>query len=74
MYRALSEGNRGFDFLHCYSKLKTYDRWSLTPISLAKGKDSLIDLDALLVASTGHPTYNKAAKAATLEATATDKI
>jgi hypothetical protein len=54
--------------------LKTYEKWMLTPISLAKGKDSLIDLDALLVASTGHPTCNKPAKDATLEATVTDKI
>jgi hypothetical protein len=41
---------------------------------LAKGKDSLIDLDALLVASTGHPTYNKAAKAAEHEVVSIDRI
>jgi hypothetical protein len=75
MYQVHSEGNRGFTLLHCYSKLKTYEKWRLTRIiSLAKGKDGLIDLYAPLVASAGCPIGNKVAKAAAFETIAADKI
>ena len=43
-------------------------------ISLAKGKDAAIDLDALLNTSLGRPIGNKVAKAAALEAASTEKM
>jgi hypothetical protein len=45
----------------------------LTRISLAKGKDDVIDLDALLATLAGRPIWN-AAKATALEAALTEKI
>jgi hypothetical protein len=57
-----------------YSKLKTCEKWRLIHISLAKGKDGIIDLVAPLATSAGRPIGKKAAKAAILEATSTEKI
>jgi hypothetical protein len=46
----------------------------LTHISLAKGKDGIVDLDAPVIALAGFPTGNKVAKATALEGALTEKI
>jgi hypothetical protein len=72
MYRRISEGNKSFALMHCYSKLKKNHKWQLTRLFLSKGKDA-IDLDAPLVTSAGRPIGKKAAKADLADAVLTKK-
>jgi hypothetical protein len=65
MYRSNNKGN-GFHLMHCFTKLKTCEKWRLTRIQLKKAGNVAVDLDGPLATSVGRPTGNKKANAAVL--------
>ena len=62
--------------MHCYTKLKKYEKWRQTRIALRKAAEAegVVDLDAPVATSAGRPIDNKKAKAVVNDAASSDRV